>query len=206
MKIRKARLTIRAVDKVVLVVAVFVASLNIVSAQSAIDTEPPRVLHETGNEEVNVGQETPISANIVDDNAVESAVLYYRTVGQDKYKTRAMEKVNRSLDTYLAELRKSEVQEPGVEYYIVATDKQGNSRSRGFSFEPLLLSVNGRAVALDNETNNTGKTRFGISKKTLLYTGLGVLAVGVLLSAAGGSDESDDPTCPAAGCGTLSFK
>jgi hypothetical protein len=80
-----------------------------------------------------------IEATVTDNIEVKEVTLYYRVMGNNEYFSIHMAPLMG--DTYSATIPSADVLEPGLEYYIQASDKTGNIVLRGFSFSPLSVSV-----------------------------------------------------------------
>ncbi len=153
-------------------------------ALPANDIIPPSMSHEVIDTEVAAGESQTLTATVTDNIAVESVSLFYRSIGQTEFKQLNMVKLESS-DTYAVEIDASLLTEPGIEYYLRAEDTAGNSLLRGFTFEPLVLSVGPATLSgSSSDAGESGKT--GLSSKKYLWIGLGVLAVGALAAGGGG--------------------
>jgi len=85
------------------------------------DGTPPRIIVTPVNTTVKPGADFKITAIIIDDNReIKEPALYYRIIGEGKYKSIPMRNVFRS--TYEAIIMPSELSEKGMEYYIAASD------------------------------------------------------------------------------------
>ena len=80
-----------------------------------------------------------IKATITDNVSIKEAALYYRPMGNVEYFNLTMKKEENNV--YSATIPADDVIEPGIEYYIQASDKAGNMVLRGFSFSPLTVMV-----------------------------------------------------------------
>lgn len=109
------------------------------------DLIAPQVEHETITEPATPGESHKFSAKVTDNVAVQSVTLFYRTVGAKSYKRKPM--VKQGGDIYTATLSGDDMQAPGIEYYIQATDTSGNNLLHGYSFSPLVVNVSGAAAA-----------------------------------------------------------
>lgn len=103
---------------------------------TAMDTMAPALYHTP----VNQGYENNnlvITATASDNVAINSVILYYRTIGNNAWKTLSMMKQN---DKYSATIFGSDVTLSGIEYYIVATDGI-NTVSKGSENAPYTVVV-----------------------------------------------------------------
>jgi hypothetical protein len=104
-------------------------------------------------------------------------------------------------DVYMATIPGAEISEPGVEYYIEATDTAENTILRGFSFSPLVVSV-GPAVARPTPVEPPTASKEPAKKKTNTLTyiliGLGAAAL-IGAASSGGGGGGGGSTEPATG-------
>jgi hypothetical protein len=85
------------------------------------------------------GQPLKIDATITDNTEVLEAILFYRPLGASEYTSLPMDSLGQG--RYRATIPGTGVVEPGVEYYIQASDRAGNMVMRGFAFSPLIVTV-----------------------------------------------------------------
>ncbi|MFP5212285.1 MAG: S8 family serine peptidase [Acidobacteriota bacterium] len=95
------------------------SSFSNVASAKPLDTIPPVISH-TPVSTASPGTTLTINANVTDNVAVKSVMLYYRKQGQTAYASAAMTSVSGS--RYSANIPGSKVTSPGLEYYITATD------------------------------------------------------------------------------------
>ena len=103
---------------------------------TAIDTIEPTIYHTPVNQGY-AENNLVISCTASDNMAIASVTLYYRTVGNDTWKSLAMSKVN---DKYSATVFGSELTLDGIEYYIVASDGV-NTVSKGTADAPYTVVI-----------------------------------------------------------------
>lgn len=173
-----------------LLVPLLVVSPVLQAQEIAFDFVPPEISHEDPVESVYGIQPRIISATVVDAAGVRQVVLRYRTKGERHYMQRDM-LPGSSPSIYMATIPERDAIDPGVEYFIEATDVSGNTSSRGFSVAPIFLSIKplspGPEAQIQQTSNSSG------SSKKWLWIGLGALVVGgVALSAGGGSDSGGE--------------
>lgn len=123
-------------------------TLDFISEGSAPNiTRTPETI-ELGEEEIAGGQSITISAEITDPAAplVQSATVFYRHVEEDTYSSVSM--TNTEGDIWEGKIPGESVSDPGMEYYISATDGQltGTSPEVNPSSTPYSIAV------LPNET------------------------------------------------------
>jgi hypothetical protein len=190
-----------------LLCAAFVYTPILQAAQLSLpsgDLIAPEVSHEVIPGTLEAGSSLQIKATVTDNVGVKSVTLFYRTKGTQEYKRIAMNRLDNA-DEYAVTLGKSELVEPGIEYYIQAMDLAGNSLLHGYSFSPLTVSVVPPAApkaeapaAVAKEAQPAGETireEPQVEKKkskTWLWIALGALAVGAIAAAAGGGGGGDD--------------
>lgn len=112
----------------------------------ALDTMAPDIYH-TPVRSAFEGNNLVISATISDNVKIESATLYYRVKGTEKWNKTAMAASN---DKYFAVISAEYVTTEGLEYYISATDGM-NVTERGSAEEPYEVLVQ----------KTVGKNEFG---------------------------------------------
>ena len=103
------------------------------------DRLPPVIQHQPSDQAAATGKPMIIKATITDNVSIKEAALYYRPMGNVEYFNLTMKKEENNV--YSATIPADDVIEPGIEYYIQASDKAGNMVLRGFSFSPLTVMV-----------------------------------------------------------------
>ena len=109
-----------------------------------IDTISPTIYHNPVNQGY-ANNNLVISCTASDNIAVQSATLYYRTVGDAEWKSLSMSKAN---DRFSATIFGSEVTMAGIEYYISVTDGR-NVVTRGSADNPYTVTIKDPSL-LDN--------------------------------------------------------
>ncbi|KPJ93770.1 MAG: hypothetical protein AMJ53_06565, partial [Gammaproteobacteria bacterium SG8_11] len=104
------------------------------------DLVAPEVSHEVISDSLEAGSSIQIKATVTDNVGVKAVTLFYRTTGTEEYRRVSMNRLG-DTDEYAVTLGKTELIEPGIEYYIQAMDLAGNSLLHGYSFSPLKVSV-----------------------------------------------------------------
>ena len=173
------------------------AQLSLPSA----DLIAPQVVHENISEPASPGANHKFNATVTDNVGVQSVTLFYRTVGSKDYKRKPMS--NQGSSTYSAVVDASEIWEPGIEYYIQATDTAGNNLLHGYSFSPLMVSVSAAAPAAVAQKEVSIAPKEEKSSNKWLWIGLGVLAVAV--AAGGGGGDSGPASAPSTPTATLTI-
>ncbi len=117
------------------------------------DYSPPLIDHQTPSAAATVGKAACIRATVVDtQSGVKTVVLYYRTIGASDYARQVM--LPEGDDVFSAAVPVPEVRQPGLEYYIEATDYAGNHRLRGVGFSPLVLAVAADDTSVDGSVDD----------------------------------------------------
>ena len=152
----------------------------------------PEVIHKPDTSNVRSGDSKAIRATVTDNVGIKSVTLFYRPIGAKNYVRLEMKPVAGS-DDYEAVV--SDIESPGIEYYIQATDLAGNTLLNGYEFSPLVISAteakggNDAAVGENTADSKPAAASSSFDKKWL-WIGLGVLAAGAALAASGGGDGS----------------
>ena len=160
------------------------------------DISAPNIQHEPSQESVGAGESLEIMAIITDDEGVKEATLYYRSVGNVEYFSLKMTPLEG--DAYTAIIPREDVLEPGMEYYVQASDKAGNVVLRGFSFEPLVVTVAPVLPTMefppseDLVLKTEGPPSKPWYKKWWVWTIVGAVAIGGAVAASGGGGGGGD--------------
>lgn len=104
---------------------------------TAVDTMAPSLYHTPVNQGY-LQNNLVISCTASDNIAISSVTLYYRVVGIDAWKSLPMSRHN---DKFSATIFGSELTLDGLEYYIVAQDKGGNTVSKASAEEPYTVVI-----------------------------------------------------------------
>jgi len=176
---------------------------------ATVDVEPPLIEHDVVAQGEAYIRQTFV-ATVVDDEQLEQVLFFYRFAGETSYSRYVMNRLSSS-STYVAQIPTDPNNLAAIEYYIQARDTSGNRTVRGYTFSPLVREivasepVGPTASELDAEAaiqpaSDTGASS-GLPK--IVYIIGGVLLVGLIASAAGGSGGSGDTNPPVTGgtCG-----
>jgi hypothetical protein len=107
------------------------------------DRTAPVIQHAVPTQPIPAGRPLIIEATITDEGGIQGAVLFYRFIGTREYFITEMIPSNN--DVYSVTILKQYVQEPGIEYYIQASDKAGNTKVlQGMMSSPLKIKVEGQ--------------------------------------------------------------
>lgn len=148
------------------------------------DLIAPQITQDKYIDKVDPGADHDISVTVTDENGVKQVTLYYRQIGTEEYQRLTMNNIANS-DDYHAIITADLIKGPGVEYYIQAMDKAGNSVLHGYSFSPLSVKTDSNAAILAASSNNA-TIENEESSNMWLWIGLGALAVVVAVAAGGG--------------------
>ncbi len=173
---------------------------------AAQDFLAPIVEHQGVLDSIEVGSEHVVTAKVTDDDEVALVVLFYRQKGDTVYQEKIMTNSLDGSGHYETTIPSEYVTEPGLEYYIQATDAAGNTLEMyGIGGKPFELAVTAQNIEIVNNYNfgsdgdldgafdpsNAGKSKKK-KNKSLLWVGLTVLAVGLIAGAAGGGGDGGD--------------
>lgn len=150
----------------------------------AFDVAAPTLIHEEMEKVTNIKAELLIKAHVSDDVGVQSVIVNYRRPEAQDYKQVSMSRVG-TTDEFQAAIPTDFVQEPGLEYYIQATDLAGNAVLRGYAFAPLTLAIEDLPLLGSDNTEQEKKA----SKRKWLWIGLGILATAAIASSGGGGGD-----------------
>lgn len=155
------------------------------------DLTGPLIQHRTNIRSVPSGRRLTIEATITDNVAVKGASIFYRFMGTREYFSRSMDSLGNHL--YSAIIPSQYVQEPGLEYYIEASDEAGNTTVfRGFEFSPLTIVV--------ASESSSGKPWY---KKWWVWTIVGGVIVSAAAVAAAGSGSGEKAPPPPTGTASI---
>jgi len=105
----------------------------------AADQVPPVIVHDPV-ETVVSGSEVPIIANVTDEAGVADVQLNLRYPSAEGFKAFPMQSADRIVFSRSMNARES-IPGETIDYFITATDNDGNSESRGFEFDPFSVRV-----------------------------------------------------------------
>jgi len=162
------------------------------------DLISPLIQHDSLTQSMPTGKALQLQATITDNGAVKEVVLFYRKMGATEYSKTNMNRTGS--DVYSATIPKEVVMEPGLEYYIQASDGAGNTVMRGIAFSPLLITVATVIPPTIAATNLSSTTKPASSprwyKKWWVWAIVGVVVVGAVAGGDGGGEESQPPAGP----------
>ncbi|ASJ72366.1 hypothetical protein [Granulosicoccus antarcticus] len=159
-----------------------------------LDTDPPRIDFKPVVEGLK-GDSQVFSATVSDDQEVSAVMLHYRLDNESVYQNRTMSPIG-STGIFSTTLKVDKTVEV-IQYYIEATDKAGNRTLQGFAFDPIERKLLDRQVPAAQTTDVVPEPGMSTGRK-ILYGVLGLVVVGAIASAAGGSDSggSSAPDVP----------
>lgn len=199
-----------------LVMAQYDADVQFAQGGLSVDVEPPLIEHDI-LEQAEADIRQTFVASVVDDQELDSVLLYYRFTGETSYSRYSMTRVSFS-SSYVAQIPTDPNDLIPIEYYIQARDTSGNRTVRGYTFSPLVRQI--VPVLSDSQNASTnqlppsglGATNGGQTiEKTgprinkTVYVVAGVLLLGIIASAAssssgGSSSPLQSGDCGASGC------
>lgn len=160
------------------------------------DLIAPIIKHTPITNKLLVGEKVTIKAMVTDNIGVQRVTVFYRNIGSDNFQRKQMAPEIGSTN-YSTTLPKAVM--PGIEYYIQAVDKAGNSILHGHTFSPLVVGVTTKAPAQSQSAlatiSDQPEEKRGISK--WVWIGVGVLALGAAAAGGGGGGSSGGETPPA---------
>jgi hypothetical protein len=163
------------------------------------DDTPPKIVHQALDAPLPTESPATIYAQVTDNNSVKNVTLFYRVKGSSEYKPVEMHVYDQDAQMYSATLPASEVKAPALEYYIQATDLNGNSMLRAGKLFPLTVAIDAREGARQYTQRQKLPQPKDKQPKSRSYTWAWI-AAGVLVStlaiAAANNDGggSDDPS------------
>lgn len=159
------------------------------------DLVAPEINHRPITETLDAEDIKKIQATVTDNVGVKEVILFYRPLGASSFLRMRMTRDMSTNDAYFA--TPDNIPEPGMEYYIQATDYEGNTLLHGHSFSPLTIKVKSNdgtetlAATPEASIQIAEESSGGISK--WVWIGLGVLAVGALAASSSDSDDTPPP-------------
>jgi hypothetical protein len=162
------------------------------------DIETPEIQHNPASQAVVADQKLVISVRVTDASGVSSVLLHYRTSPVGDFKS--VELTSSSNDQYTITLP-DELSVGTVEYYLKATDVNGNAVSRGSAYTPLTVDITPTALGLvDPDAPDKGG-----SKNTVWWVLGGAALLGAAALALGGGGGGGGGDDEPATTGTVTF-
>lgn len=163
------------------------------------DVIAPEIKHVPFKTNISSNELAKIRATVTDNVAVKSVTVFYRDqVGATEYKRKVMDR-ELGTDDFVTTLPK--VAAPGLEYFIQATDRAGNTILHGHTFSPLTINVATGKGATDKQEVAKAAQKSGPSMEPAegkiskwVWIGLGVLAVAALAGGGGSDGPAAVPT------------
>ncbi len=149
------------------------------TASVNLDRSGPVIQHNPPTQPVQAGKAVIIKATITDEGGVQGAVVFYRFIGTREYFMIDMSPSRNHV--YSATIEKQYVQEPGLEYYIQASDEAGNTKVlQGVLSSPITIKVVGQLPS-DRPWY----------KKWWVWSIASAVVIGAVVAAAGGGGGGD---------------
>jgi hypothetical protein len=178
------------------IIATGLMALPSSAAAQAADGEPP-VIEYQKIDEGQLGDTQVFSASVTDDRELATVTLHYRLGETADYDSVPMLSLaGTSIHSASVETRGSDAEV--LQYYLEARDAAGNRSIQGFAFDPIervLVSSDrlaapavATAVAVPAELSTNSMS----TGQKVLYGVLGLVVVGAIASAAGGSGGGSD--------------
>jgi hypothetical protein len=123
----------------------FLPMIPIFAFEMSPDQSSPVIQYDPPAKALPVGKALKIEATIHDEANIKDVTVFYRKSGESNYKEIRMEP--KGNDLYSATIPEEAVKEPGLEYYIQASDETGNIVMRGLAFSPLTIIVKQEIIA-----------------------------------------------------------
>lgn len=105
------------------------------------DVTPPKIEHEPINHTQEAGAPLTIYATVTDTAGVKDVTLFYRTGSMTEYRPLTMYLSDQNGNRFTATIPPVELQSPKLEYYIQATDINGNTVLRAGRLFPLSVAI-----------------------------------------------------------------
>lgn len=172
---------------------------------SAPDIEPPEIVFDQHNTEVEAGIKTFV-ATVSDNVGVENVTLYYKDATNVAFKPKTMKQSPTNPNIYTVELSLDPVISDKLEVYIRADDVSGNSVFHGQKFSPITFTIVPVSIPVADGvgvsqpiTEPAAPEEEGLATWQWVLIGLGVAA----LAGGGGGGGGSDPPDPTTGSITV---
>lgn len=177
----------------------------------SVDFESPIIEH-VAQDGGPVGGVEVFGATVVDNDAIDRVVVFYRFSGETEFAEVTMREVAQS-SFYSAKVDTANVplDTEAIEYYIQAEDASGNIVLKGFAFQPLTRAFEAVSPVVPEVEVVSAEPEFTdppvSSSVNWWYVGLGVLVLGGIAASAGGggSSSSTGDDCDGGCTVTLTF-
>jgi len=160
------------------------------------DLTPPDITQPKYIDKVDKGKSHKISVLVTDNVAVKQVMLFYRVIGTERYQRLRMQNKAKT-NLYYAIIHANKIKKPGIEYYIQAVDRAGNSLLHGYAFSPLSVKTTGDNTLAANTQDTKPRTEDdddSIFSNKWFWIGLGVLVAGAAAGGGGGGGGGGEPT------------
>ena len=169
-----------------------------------LDFEPPRIGADASTE-VFRGEPQVFTVTATDNAGVDSLVIYYRLGVDAEYVSGRMQRIGGTdLFSFTIPADSIPATVNVIQYYIEASDFEGNRTLEGFSFSPverILLDEPASVAGSDSRQSGESSSLLGSLSTTqkVVYGAVGLVIVGALVAVAsdsGGGSGSSDQTVP----------
>jgi len=214
-RVQHDRFSIRRGFLSLIACSVFLTSIgprSLLAQDSETDFEAPIIEHEEVTSG-KLGEVQTFSASVVDNQELVSVLLFHRFDDTEDFQQIQMEPLAES-SFFAARVLTADVDATRIEYYFKAEDAAGNISLKGFTFDPLVRTLdappgqtNDQTAEVEQVPATTETTEPTRGKSKWLYYVLGALAVGGIAAFAvtsgsddGGSSGSGSNECGVDGC------
>jgi len=178
-----------------------------------LDLTAPVIEHTPLSQPFVTGETATISATITDETGIAEVTLFFRPIGSNEYLQVTMPVLNNNI--YSVDIPHEYVQGPGMEYYIKAVDKAGNTVLKGLNFSPLTVAVKSKQVTpstpplteeesalmtefeqTETEIDTSSTSTAQSSNKNWGWWLLGALAAGTAIAMSRNGSSDDDNSEP----------
>jgi hypothetical protein len=173
------------------------------------DTQPPVILFDAGNNEIESGLKT-FSATVTDNVGVATVTLFFKGETDIVFKSHIMKQSDTDPSLYTKELFFDHVIVNKVQIYIRADDISGNSIFEGQKFSPRVFSVipAGEEIVIHSVTEPPVQEEEGTSTLTWILLGIGAIVLAGSIGGGGGggggsSSSSSSGSVGGSGGGTV---
>ena len=200
--LRCASVCLLTVCQMLLLVAPLISTT---AGAQPLDFEPPRIGADASTE---VFRDEPqvFTVTATDNAGVDSLVIYYRLGPDAEYLNGRMQRIgDTDLFSFTIPAESIPATVSVIQYYIEASDFEGNRTLEGFSFSPVervLLDKPATVAGSDSQQSGESSSLLGSLSTTqkVVYGVVGLVIVGALVAVAsdsGGDSGSSNPTVPA---------
>ena len=170
----------------------------------ALDFEPP-LIGADASTEVFRGEPQVFTVTATDNQGVNSLVIYYRLGPDAEYRSGSMQRIgDTDLFSFTIPAQSIPATVNVIQYYIEASDFEGNRTLEGFSFSPVeRVLLDKPATVAGSESGQSGESSSLLGSlsttQKVVFGVLGLVVVGALVAVAsdsGGDSVQSDPAVP----------